>query len=728
MTRKIASIVILMVIVCGVQAQSIKQDIQRQKQQQEERDKAMEAAEIEEMVRRANDRWEVYKESDKYKILESIANDFDRWSQKGEFETTIAYEERLKGQSIEKFYQLCEEKITNFFNGIRISDVELQQYDADSQYFPVEISISSANNSDSFLVAIPVSIGDAPKFKADFRSCNWKKCQVYDLAFVDYTPHQVNPHLVPTKLSYNGIEYSMQIEDSREIEISFKDLSGDNGACNNPYCTDAVWNIKMIRIAEEKRIAEQRRLDSIACIKYNRELDSLVTAYNKELLQNKYNFGKETIKTVKVECGQGIETRFSVAKNNITNNYKTIIAIAEAAKQREQDSLACIDYNKQLDSIAESYNQKLLEEEYNLDKKTIKFLPLEVGVRNGQEIEKWFNEEQNSITKKYNSIMDSSNKNRKIVDDYKRTNYDDLKSFVFKERVSSLPSGHNSYTYYNCPEYIYKGILVSRAYNKYSDELIAKLIEATVDINTQLNDEWTRNGQYFENKVDFFDSFLNYSTGSRTINKNPKYESILKDKIYYKMPEEERQMVDSINCVEYNHKLDSIVSTCNEKLRKEGYYNLKNEKIENVSLKCGKGIEDRFETEKDKVEKNFNTIMKEIDKNKKTIEDYKRINIDNIKSFSFAKFVDNTSDAYGRIITNQKPAYILDVREGDLLNEKLIEFIVDTNKQLNKEWSKDGQYFESKVEFYSIYLKFGYHQVGVNPEYKTILKEKKKTK
>lgn len=524
MTRKIASIVILTVIVCGVQAQSIKQDIQRQKQQQEERDKARQIAEEAEWARRANERWEMYMESDKYRILESIANDFNRWCKKGEFETTVAYEERLKNQSVEKFYQLCEEKITNFFNGIRISDVKLQQYDADSQYFPVEISISSTNNSDSFIVVIPVSIGDAPKFKADFRSCNWKKCKVYDLVFVDYTPQQVNPHLVPTKLSYNGIEYSMQIEDSRGIEISFKDLRGDNGACNNPYCTDAVWNIKMIRIAEEKRIAEQRRLDSIACIKYNRELDSIVTAYNKDLLQNKYNFGKETIKTVKVECGQGIETRFSIAKNNIINNYKSIIAIAEVAKQREEDSLACIEYNKQLESIVATYNQKLLQEEYNFDKKTIKFLPLDLDSgKKGQEIERWFNEERDKINKKYNSIMAEVDNSKKIVDDYKRNNFDELESFKL--------SGSG---YYYCPNSIKMNIYFPRikgiGMRNYSDGLIEKLIEVTVDICTWLNNEWTKNGQYFENKVEFFDSFIQCRSGDHAIYMNPEYKTILKEK------------------------------------------------------------------------------------------------------------------------------------------------------------------------------------------------------
>lgn len=531
MIRKIASIVILTAMVYGIQAQNIKQDIQRQKQQQEERDKARQIAEEAECTRRANERWEMYMESDKYRIFESIANDFNRWCTKGEFETTIAYEERLKSQSVEKFYQLCEEKITYFFNDIRISDVKLMQYDADNQYFPVEISIISASNSDSFIVAIPVSIGDAPKFKSDFRSSNWKKCKVYDLAFVDYTPRQVNPHLVPTKLSYNGIEYSMQIEDSRGIEISFKDLRGDNGACNNPFCNDAVWNIDMIRLAEEKRIAEQRRLDSIACIKYNHELDSLVTTYNQELLQNKYNFGKETIKTVKLECGHGIETRFSVAKNNITNKYKSIIAIAKAAKQREQDSVACIDYNKQLDSIVATYNQKLQQEEYNLNKETIKFLPLDLDSgKKGQEIERWFNEERDKIDKKYNSIMAEVDKSKKIVDDYKRNNFDELESFKFNKDVGAYyPSGYNQYTYYNCLECINKSITNARIYNKYSNKLIEKLIEVTVDINTQLNNEWTKNGQYFENKVEFFDSYLKFfNAGLVAI--NPEYKTILKEK------------------------------------------------------------------------------------------------------------------------------------------------------------------------------------------------------
>lgn len=48
---------------------------------------------------------------------------------------------------------------------------------------------------------------------------------------------------------------------------------------------------------------------------------------------------------------------------------------------------------------------------------------------------------------------------------------------------------------------------------------------------------------------------------------------------------------------------------------------------------------------------------------------------------------------------------------------QVIDFVIKTNKGLNKEWSKNGQFFESKDEFYNAYL---------SDDYKKILKESKK--
>lgn len=47
---------------------------------------------------------------------------------------------------------------------------------------------------------------------------------------------------------------------------------------------------------------------------------------------------------------------------------------------------------------------------------------------------------------------------------------------------------------------------------------------------------------------------------------------------------------------------------------------------------------------------------------------------------------------------------------------EIIDFIISTNKNLNKEWNKNGQYFKSKSEFYEAYI---------SENYKKVLKSKK---
>ena len=49
----------------------------------------------------------------------------------------------------------------------------------------------------------------------------------------------------------------------------------------------------------------------------------------------------------------------------------------------------------------------------------------------------------------------------------------------------------------------------------------------------------------------------------------------------------------------------------------------------------------------------------------------------------------------------------------------ILNFAIETNKKLKKEWSKNGQFFESKSDFYSAFL---------SDKYKQILKDKKKKK
>jgi len=52
-----------------------------------------------------------------------------------------------------------------------------------------------------------------------------------------------------------------------------------------------------------------------------------------------------------------------------------------------------------------------------------------------------------------------------------------------------------------------------------------------------------------------------------------------------------------------------------------------------------------------------------------------------------------------------------------LYYSQILDFVIETNKDMNKEWNKNGQYFENKSEFYNAYI---------SDDYKKILKENKK--
>jgi hypothetical protein len=42
---------------------------------------------------------------------------------------------------------------------------------------------------------------------------------------------------------------------------------------------------------------------------------------------------------------------------------------------------------------------------------------------------------------------------------------------------------------------------------------------------------------------------------------------------------------------------------------------------------------------------------------------------------------------------------------------QLIDLVIETNKSLNKEWTRNGQYYSSKTEFYGAYISYNYKQI-----------------
>ena len=117
--------------------------------------------------------------------------------------------------------------------------------------------------------------------------------------------------------------------------------------------------------------------------------------------------------------------------------------------------------------------------------------------------------------------MAEASKNKKTIEDYKRTCSDDIKSFAFEN--------YNQKLYNNAPSCLIKNISQNNTYYKHSQKIVDILIEVTVDMNNQLNKEWTKNGQYFESKVDFFNSYVKFYPYN-VVAINPEYKTILKER------------------------------------------------------------------------------------------------------------------------------------------------------------------------------------------------------
>lgn len=214
----------------------------------------------------------------------------------------------------------------------------------------------------------------------------------------------------------------------------------------------------------------------------------------------------------------------------------------------------------------------------------------------------------------------------------------------------------------------------------------------------------------------------------------------------------------------YNQKLDSVFTNYNRQLL-QNPYNLNQKKLENYSKitekdrreyyfnssvssmksnfeRLNNGFNREYEDEYRKNGKlfaskdEFDTFYKqgkdvypqEIEK--RTVLNYLTVNSQFIESMDFQKEKKETigsalvsgytgqSTDYTKINNDRKK--ILSAISGSQNKPyypQIMDFVIETNKGLNKEWSKNGQFFESKAEFYNAYL---------SDNYKDMLKTNKK--
>ena len=457
----------------------------------------------------------VYEKTDKGSITKNIKSEFEKWNQKGEFEKEGDYEERLKIQSQKTFSQICIEQIRNRIDNYHDdSDIkrELSTYDSESE----SCSVSFKINGVEWQNILKIPIADAPNFKN-----NWDrlKCKVnnYDWCFVE---NNLCPTLVTLYNSTIKNEFSLVLNNQSAIAYSF-----DNFEITNPYLKGYVFNYSTAKIIDQQILSAY----------YNR-LDSIYKDFNLQLLQNPYNISRKIMTGYnKMKSEGNMEDNFNSCKANIKSEYDKLNYNFERELKSKNPSEYC--------KIYYSLNPKRKKDADNLyldcrcdypsrENFDMRFINGYITSCNCHE--KYYSKEKEFFTSKaefdslYNQAIDleleleihkfqifaamnSSFQYKNLLKDYNSTFASMLGEPTVDQLIKALKRDPNP-TYFS---HRVTSMILSSKTEKYYE----KIINVLVDTNDDLNKEWTKNGEFFKNKTEFFETYI-----------SDNYKQILKDK------------------------------------------------------------------------------------------------------------------------------------------------------------------------------------------------------
>lgn len=348
-------------------------------------------------------------------------------------------------------------------------------------------------------------------------------------------------------------------------------------------------------IASEKNVGKSKGTIELADYVALLEDEKLKSFFQKHFLEDEYD--KMTI--VKLRFPATLDNYF-ICKGPLTKNDLSVYiglpkiqinkddgAIAKKQKAEETkrltQELKHKTYSKRLDSIVSDYNRKLLQNPYNLKRKTLNYF----GLPNDDEIEENFHKESEQLKVdydalqkevetnlmwesplKYCEIFYSQNIEKKEEADKKyrecKCNYPDRNTFdidFIRQIKMKCDCVDREFVKF---QNLFKDISEFRAYfdqgdnvlqeeinirkfminestirtlnfskiedvtKEYVDTIVklfkfkpsySRVIGFVVATNNRLNKEWNKNGKYFSDKIDFYEAYI-----------SGKYKRILKEK------------------------------------------------------------------------------------------------------------------------------------------------------------------------------------------------------
>jgi len=467
---------------------------------------------------------EQFEQSDAGKIQNEIKENYSKWLSKGEFEKNADYEVRKEKLSKETFFGICNTSIKNRINNISSYDlkIELLPYNSENEYFTISFELYDLYKWQNTL---KIPIKEAEKFKNEW-NVKWDKNQ-FDWCLIDN-------NLYPSKITLTNINnnsqyhFNLPLSNQRNITVSFNGLG-----LENEYTRNVVFDFSSVSVIEK----EQEIKDSSDYTFYNNKIDSVFNTYNREISNKHFNIDKETLsidnKPIIDKDNPDKKNSFDLAIKELKSTYTKFSEELENTYNRKRDNLYLqyseyfpdkLKFNSFYDEGESVVIQKVEEirKKENMYRKYSEYFP------NKTEFNELYEQGENIVIQKVESRKKRENMYSQYTEFFPtRSEFDsiyeqgenrviervqDQKNLkTIKDNVETIQSMNFSKTDENGIQQMIKNCKDRKIYSE--------VLKFVLENNKGLSKIWEKEGAYFDNQIEFYES---YTSGE--------YKKILKEK------------------------------------------------------------------------------------------------------------------------------------------------------------------------------------------------------
>ena len=442
---------------------------------------------------------EAYIKTDVGRIQRDIKSAFEKWNQKGEFEKEVDYAERLKTQSQTTFDEICikqiRDKINNYNSKYNLRN-ELSTYNSEGEFFTVFFEINGVKWQNK--INIPIS--QAQNFKTEWSNFN-SKIYDYDWCFIE---NNLCPTTVTLENNDNNSKYNFPLSLNSQYAITY---TFDNLGIDNSYLKGYIFKYSNAKEISEQVEKEKQRLDSLELATYNQKLDIIFQNYNQQLLQNPYNTTKKVLTTfdkieisIKANYDESLsdlrQRKFNEYKDDIEREFRSLNNSYERELKSSNPTEYCKIYFSQNPEKRTEADKKYLECKCNYPKREdydFKFITGNLYNCNCRATEFGKNGKLFASKEEFDSFYDKGEdvylleSEKRATLNYLNVNSQLLQSMNFQKDKNEILT------------------TISESQNK---PYYLQVLDFAIEINKGLNKEWTKNGQFFENKTQFYNAYL----------------------------------------------------------------------------------------------------------------------------------------------------------------------------------------------------------------------------